>query len=178
MIFKALIDTQKYCLYNIDIFSVYQENIKILDVLEYALSSPKFKYATSPFKHLKAGIAITEEWSKMISIPTTKKAYVLNKKIGKSPRPCLFFYPHCPSTNSITDFFGIIQTLPLWKALMLPLRRSWYALLRPMRSISCNSSMVTISLYSLNILYIKTPPLMCFTDMFDWSGFFTAFRRF
>lgn len=66
MIFKGLIDTQKYCLYNIDIFSVYQEIIKILDVLEYALSSPDFKYATSPFKHLKAGIAITEEWSKII----------------------------------------------------------------------------------------------------------------
>ena len=66
MIFKALIDTQKYRLYNIDIFSVYKENIKILDVLEFALSSPDFKYATSPFKHLKAGIAITEEWSKII----------------------------------------------------------------------------------------------------------------
>ena len=66
MIFKGLIDTQKYCLYNIDIFSVYQEIIKILDVLEYALSSPDLKYATSPFKHLKAGIAITEEWSKII----------------------------------------------------------------------------------------------------------------
>lgn len=66
MIFKTLIDTQKHCLNNIDIFLVYQESIKILDVLEYALSSPDFKYATSPFKHLKAGTAITEEWSKMI----------------------------------------------------------------------------------------------------------------
>lgn len=66
MIFKALIDTQKHCLNNIDIFLVYQESIKILDVLEFALSSPNFKYATSPFKHLKSGIAITEEWSKII----------------------------------------------------------------------------------------------------------------
>ncbi len=67
MLIELLITTQKYCLFRIDIFSVYQEIFNVLEVLDYALTTDKEKWATSPYKHLKAGEAILAEWGKVIS---------------------------------------------------------------------------------------------------------------
>lgn len=66
MLIKQLIDTQKNCFYGIDIFSVHREILAVLDVLEYALTSDEFECAASPYRHLKAGEAVLNEWGKVI----------------------------------------------------------------------------------------------------------------
>lgn len=66
VLIEMLIDTQKYCFYGIDIFSVYREILAVLDVLEYALTFDKLEYAASPYRHLKAGEAVLNEWGKVI----------------------------------------------------------------------------------------------------------------
>ncbi len=67
MLIEQLINTQKFCLFDIDIFSVYQEILNVLKVLDYALTADKVEWASSPYKHLKAGEAILAEWGKVIS---------------------------------------------------------------------------------------------------------------
>ncbi len=66
MLIMSLIDTQKYCFFNIDIFSVYKEILKVLDVLDYVLTADNLDYAKSPFRHLRAGEAVLNEWGKVI----------------------------------------------------------------------------------------------------------------
>lgn len=70
MLMLWLMQTQILCFFNIDIFTVYKEILKVLDVLDYVLTSDELDYAQSPYQHLKAAEAVLNEWEKVIPVLT------------------------------------------------------------------------------------------------------------